>query len=219
MFKRGSVYFLVTSGATGWDPNQGKYATASSITGTWSGLSNFGDGTTYDSQSAYVLPIEGSSSTTYLYMGDRWAGAWSGKVMESRYVWLPLQFPTSTSLTMNWGSNVSIDTSTGAVTASSPAIDTNAYYLLENRNGGKDLNVLNQGTANGDNLEQYIDSGWFSQQWKFVSAGSGYYKIQNRASGKLVGVENGSTADGAIIEMVRRRLDESALANHRQRCG
>lgn len=50
MFKRGSVYFLVTSGATGWDPNQGKYATASSITGTWSGLSNFGDGTTYDSQ-------------------------------------------------------------------------------------------------------------------------------------------------------------------------
>ncbi|MEC0231062.1 RICIN domain-containing protein [Paenibacillus alba] len=200
MFKRNGVYFLVTSGATGWDPNQGKYATATNITGTWSGLSNFGDATTYDSQSAYVLPIEGSSSTTYLYMGDRWAGAWSGKVMESRYVWLPLSFPSSTSLSMSWGSNVSLDTSTGTVTASSPAIDTNAYYILENRNGGKALNVLNQGTADGDNLEQYIDSGWYSQQWKFVSAGSGYYKIMNRASGKLIGVESGSTADGAIIE-------------------
>ncbi|OPH58731.1 beta-xylosidase [Paenibacillus ferrarius] len=200
MFKRNGVYFLVTSGATGWDPNQGKYATATSITGTWSGLSNFGDATTYDSQSAYVLPIEGSSSTTYLYMGDRWAGAWSGKVMESRYVWLPLSFPSSTSLSMSWGSNVSLDTSTGTVTASSPAIDTNAYYILENRNGGKALNVLNQGTADGDDLEQYIDSGWYSQQWKFVSAGSGYYKIMNRASGKLIGVESGSTADGAIIE-------------------
>lgn len=200
MFKRGSVYFLVTSGATGWDPNQGKYATASSITGTWSGLSNFGDGTTYDSQSAYVLPVEGSSSTSYLYMGDRWAGAWSGKVMESRYVWLPLQFPSSTSLSMSWGSSVTIDASAGTISASSPAIDTNAYYILENRNGGKALNVLNQGMADGDNLEQYIDSGWYSQQWKFISAGSGYYKIQNRGSGKIIGVENGSTADGAVIE-------------------
>lgn len=200
MFKRNGVYFLVTSGATGWDPNQGKYATATSITGTWSGLTNFGDGTTFDSQSAYVLPVEGSSSTSYLYMGDRWAGAWSGKVMESRYVWLPLTFPSNTSLSMSWGSNVTIDTSTGSLSASSPAIDTNVYYLLENRNGGKDLNVVGQGVANGDNLEQYIDSGWDSQQWKFVSAGSGYYKIQNKASGKLIGVENGGTADGAIIE-------------------
>ncbi|GGI43810.1 beta-xylosidase [Paenibacillus marchantiophytorum] len=200
MFKRNGVYFLATSGATGWDPNQGKYATATSITGIWSGLSNFGDGTTYDSQSAYVLPIDGSSTTSYLYMGDRWAGAWSGKVMESRYVWLPLTFPSSTSMSMSWGSNVTIDTSTGTVSAASPAIDTNAYYYLENRNGGKALNVLNQGTANGDNLEQYIDNGWYSQQWKFVSAGSGYYKILNRASGKIIGVENGSTADGAIIE-------------------
>ena len=38
MFKRGSTYFLVTSGATGWNPNQAKYATASSISGTWSAL-------------------------------------------------------------------------------------------------------------------------------------------------------------------------------------
>ncbi|XXY35165.1 hypothetical protein WMF04_31225 [Sorangium sp. So ce260] len=30
-FKRNGVYFLLTSGATGWDPNQQKYATASSI--------------------------------------------------------------------------------------------------------------------------------------------------------------------------------------------
>ncbi|WP_241243125.1 RICIN domain-containing protein [Paenibacillus whitsoniae] len=200
MFKRGSTYFLVTSGATGWDPNQAKYATASSITGTWSGLTNFGDSTTFDSQSAYILPVEGSSTTSYLYMGDRWAGAWSGKVMESRYVWLPLTFPTNTSLSMSWGSNVTIDAAMGSISASSPAIDTSAYYLLENRNSGKDLNVVGQGTASGDNLEQYIDSGWTSQQWKFISAGSGYYKIQNRGSGLIIGVESGSTADGAVIE-------------------
>ncbi|MBD0378956.1 RICIN domain-containing protein [Paenibacillus sedimenti] len=200
MFKRNGVYFLVTSGATGWDPNQGKYATATSITGTWSGLSNFGDSTTYDSQSAYVLPIEGSSTTSFLYMGDRWGGAMGSKVMDSRYVWLPLTFPTSTSLSMSWGSSVTIDTATGTITASSPAIDTSAYYLLENRNSGRDLNVRSQGTANGDDLEQYMNNGWYSGQWQFVSAGSGYYKIVNRNSGRLIGVSSGSTADGAIIE-------------------
>ena len=47
MFKRNGVYFLLTSGATGWAPNQQKYATASSITGTWSALTNVGDGTAY----------------------------------------------------------------------------------------------------------------------------------------------------------------------------
>lgn len=60
MFKKGDVYFLITSGATGWNPNQVKYATASSIEGTWSNTINFGDGTTYDSQSAYVIPVEGA---------------------------------------------------------------------------------------------------------------------------------------------------------------
>ncbi len=95
MFKRGSTYFLITSGATGWNPNQAKYATASSIAGTWSGLSNFADATTYGSQSTYVVPVQGSSTTSYLYMGDRWAGAWSGPVNESKYVWLPLSFPSS----------------------------------------------------------------------------------------------------------------------------
>ncbi|MCZ8521315.1 RICIN domain-containing protein [Paenibacillus mucilaginosus] len=200
MFKRGSVYFLITSGATGWNPNQAKYATATSITGTWSGLANFGDSTTFDSQSAYVLPVEGSSTTSYLYMGDRWAGAWGGKVMESRYVWLPLSFPSNTSLSMSWGSSTTIDSSLGTITASSPAIDTNAYYIIENRNSGKGLNVRSSGTANGDDLEQWTNTGLYSQQWKFVSAGSGYYKLVNRNSSKLIGVESGSATDGAIIE-------------------
>jgi beta-xylosidase len=64
MFKRGSTYFLITSGATGWSPNQAKYATATSITGTWSSLANFGNSNTYNSQSTFVLPIEGSSGTS-----------------------------------------------------------------------------------------------------------------------------------------------------------
>jgi hypothetical protein len=43
MFKRNGRYFLLTSGATGWSPNQQKYASSTSIESGWSSLANFGD--------------------------------------------------------------------------------------------------------------------------------------------------------------------------------
>ncbi|MFC4101342.1 RICIN domain-containing protein [Paenibacillus xanthanilyticus] len=200
IFKRGSTYFLLTSGATGWNPNQAKYATASSITGTWSALANFSDATTYGSQSTYVLPVEGSSTTSYLYMGDRWAGAWSGPVNDSKYVWLPLTFPTSTTLAMTWYPKLNIDAATGEVSGVPFAIDTNAYYEIVSRKSNKLLNVRGSSLANGADAEQLTDANLSSQQWRFVDAGGGYYKIQNRASGLILGLTNGNTADGTIIE-------------------
>ncbi len=202
LFKRNEVYFLITSGATGWSPNQAKYATASSITGTWSGLSNFGDSTTYGSQSAYVVPVEGSQTTSYLYMGDRWAGAWSGPVQDSKYVWLPLSFPSTTSLAMNWSSSITMDTVTGVVTGMNgpDVFDPSASYQMISRKSNKLLSVIGGSAANGADLEQRADGGFTSQQWQITDAGGGYVKIINRSSGKLIGVENGSTADGAVIE-------------------
>lgn len=115
MFKRHGYYFLITSGCTGWKPNQQKYAYSASIASGWSDLYDLGDSTTYDSQNAYDLVIQGSSTTSYLYMGDRWAGAWGGKVNESHYVWLPLRFASDTSMTMPWTPEVTIDIATGEV--------------------------------------------------------------------------------------------------------
>lgn len=202
MFKKGDVYFLITSGATSWNPNQAKYATASSIEGTWSNTINFGDSTTYGSQSAYVIPVEGTQTTSYLYLGDRWAGAWSGPVQDSQYVWLPLRFPTGTSLAMDWFDSMNIDTASGVVQGvTTPiVIDPDGYYQLVSRKSNKPLNVIDGATTDGADLEQRADSGASSQQWQLKDAGGGYYKIVNRNSGKLIGVENGATADGAVIE-------------------
>ena len=116
VFKRGSTYFLVGSGATGWTPNQGVYFTAPAITGPWSGPVNFSNGTTYSSQSTFVLPIQGTQTTSYLYMGDRWGPAQGQRINESQYVWLPLRFPTSTTLAMDGRSQITVDTVTGSVT-------------------------------------------------------------------------------------------------------
>jgi hypothetical protein len=88
LFKEQGRYYLITSAATGWDSNQAKYATAMKIAGPWSALQNLGDSTTFDSQSAFVVPVRGSSATTYVYAGDRWQDP---DLASSKYIWLPLK--------------------------------------------------------------------------------------------------------------------------------
>lgn len=94
-------------------------------------------------------------------MGDRWAGAWSGPVQDSKYVWLPLSFPSATSLVMNWASSITIDTATGTVTgiSTSDVWDPNASYQLISRKSNKLLNVIGGSSANGADLEQRADGG------------------------------------------------------------
>jgi hypothetical protein len=109
MFKQGSTYFLITSGCTGWAPNQAAYGTASSISGPWSSLKNLGDSTTYDSQSTYVIPFVGTATTTYIYAGDRWQDP---DLKSSKYIWLPLVL-SGTSLTLNYYDQWTLDLTTG----------------------------------------------------------------------------------------------------------
>ena len=79
-------YYMISSFYTGWAPNQGKYAWADSIEGRWSSLKEIGDDTTYDSQSAFLLNVNGK----LLYVGDRWGGD-GDKYFESGYVVYPLK--------------------------------------------------------------------------------------------------------------------------------
>ncbi|WP_144124178.1 RICIN domain-containing protein [Catellatospora sichuanensis] len=194
LFKRGSTYFMLTSGATGWSPNQAKYATASSISGPWSGWANVGNATTYSSQPTFVLPITGTAGTSYLYLGDRWAGAWSGPVNDSQYVWLPLTFPSSTSMSMNWHPQITIDAAAGTITGISPT-----YYRVTNRNSGRVMDVVSNSTANNAEVKQYTWNGGGNQKWQFEDAGGGYFRIVNQNSGKCLDVANASTANGANI--------------------
>jgi hypothetical protein len=194
MFKRNGVYFLLTSGATGWAPNQQKYATASSVAGTWTALQNAGDNTAYGSQTAYVLPVQGTSTTSYLYLGDRWAGAWNGAVNDSQYVWLPLQFPTNTSLTMNWTPQVSIDTATGVVQGTAGPAEN-----LVARHSGKCLDVTSGSTADSARTLQYTCGSGTNQRFTVQDLGNGYVRIVARHSGKCLDVNGNSTADGATV--------------------
>ncbi|MDP4501697.1 RICIN domain-containing protein [Nonomuraea turcica] len=195
LFKRGNVYFLLTSGATGWNPNQARYATASSISGPWTGWTNVGDGTTFSSQPAYVLPIQGSSTTGYLYMGDRWAGAWGGPVNDSQYVWLPITFPSATSMSLTWYPQITIDTATGVITGSG----STPSYRITARHSGKVMDVVSASTANNAEVKQYPWNGGGNQKWQFQDVGGGYHRLVSQNSGKCLDVAGGSTADGANV--------------------
>jgi Ricin-type beta-trefoil lectin domain-like/Glycosyl hydrolases family 43 len=191
MFKRNGYYFLLTSGATGWSPNQQKYAYSTNIASGWSSLTNFGDGVCYYSQTTFVLPIQGSSTTSFLYLGDRWAGAWGGRVNDSTYVWLPLTFPTNTSLNMSWRNVATIDTATGALGGN------NYVFRLRNANSRLVADVPGFSTEDGTRIMQYADNGGANQKWRLNYDGAGYFKIVNVNSNKLMDVVSGSTADGA----------------------
>ena len=187
LFKRGGVYFMLTSGATGWNPNQQQYATATSIAGPWSAMKNIGDSTAYGSQTAFVLPVQGTSGTSYLYLGDRWGSSFGGTVNDSRYVWLPLTFSNSTTMSMTWSPEVTIDTAAGTVTGTAAT-----YNTLIARHSSKCADVTSQSLWAGAQIKQYDCNGGANQKYWFKSVGSGYYQLMVRNSGLCV-QENAST--------------------------
>ncbi|MEH1098313.1 RICIN domain-containing protein [Micromonospora sp. CPCC 205561] len=194
LFKRGSTYFLLTSGLTGWSPNQARYATASSISGPWSAMTNVGDSTTFRSQSTFVLPVQGSSTTSYLYMGDRWAGAWGGPVNDSQYVWLPITFPSATTMSLSWYPTITLDAANGTITGEAPP-----YYRITNRNSGKVVDVLDMAVTDNAEIRQWSWNGGANQKWEFRDAGGGYFRIVNQHSGRCLDVADASTANNANV--------------------
>jgi Glycosyl hydrolases family 43 len=109
IMKAGTSYFIVNSGATNWDPNQQKYASASSMNGPWSALANIGDATGFDTQSAFIIPVKGTKTTTYIYAGDRWQDP---DLKSSKYIWLPIKV-SGNKLTMDKYDSWQLNVTTG----------------------------------------------------------------------------------------------------------
>lgn len=113
MVKIGGTYYLFGSHLTGWSTNDNQYTTATSITGTWSSWRSFApSGTnTCNTQTTAILPVSGSTTTSYLYLGDRWN---SSNLSDSRYVWEPLTV-NGTTMSITCRTSWTIDTTTGVV--------------------------------------------------------------------------------------------------------
>ncbi len=109
MFKRNGYYYLLTSGCTGWAPNQSSYAWSRSMEGDWSMRYDLGDETTYRSQPTCVIPKRNQETgeTEYWYLGDRWGGG-GENYFKSEYVMLPLKFESDTKMYLDWTEEISL---------------------------------------------------------------------------------------------------------------
>lgn len=92
VFKRRGKYYILSSGCTGWDPNQAEYAVADSMLGQWTVMGNPCSGKdsdiTFYGQSTHVLKIA-EKEDAYIAMFDKWSKT---DLINSRYIWLPIEF-------------------------------------------------------------------------------------------------------------------------------
>lgn len=191
LIKRNGVYFILSSTTSGWDPNQARYGTATSLSGTWSTPQNIGNGTTFDSQPTFILPIEGSQTRSYLYLGDRWMDP---DYQDSKYVWLPLNFPTNNSMTLNWSTRVAVDVTTGALVGSGME-----EVSLKSVHNGKCIDVASAGMADRANILQWSCKSEHNQKWRFNEIAPGEWQIKALHSSRCMDVASGSSEDGANI--------------------
>ena len=89
VFRHGNTYWMITSGCTGWDPNEARMFSAPSIWGPWKQHPNPCRGPkaeiTFGGQSTFVLSYEDG----YIFMADIWRPKFPS---DGRYVWLPIDF-------------------------------------------------------------------------------------------------------------------------------
>lgn len=91
LFRKGDTYYFLGSNLTGWARNDNYYYTAHSLSGPWTqqGLIAPKGTLTWNSQTTFVLPVQGTKETTYVFMGDRWSHP--RQASAATYVWQPLK--------------------------------------------------------------------------------------------------------------------------------
>ena len=100
VFRHGNTYWMITSGCTGWDPNEARMFSAPSIWGPWKQHPNPCRGPkaniTFGGQSTFVLPTDDGK---YIFMADIWRPK---HPIDARYIWLPIDFDKDGVPVINW---------------------------------------------------------------------------------------------------------------------
>ncbi|MDP9033396.1 MAG: family 43 glycosylhydrolase [Myxococcota bacterium] len=109
--KVNGMYFLFGSHLSGWATNDNQYTTASSMAGPWATWKSFAPAgsNTCDSQATSIVAVNGTSGTTYVFLGDRWNPSNLGS---SRYIWQPLTI-SGAAVSMGCAPSWKIDVATG----------------------------------------------------------------------------------------------------------
>lgn len=114
LIKANGIYYIITSGQSGWYPNQAMYSYTTDISNPegWAKLQPVGNNTTFYSQPTNIMEVKAKDgSSQYVYMGDRWK---PDSIGFSTYVWLPLEINHETkTMTMEYEPGWYMDSDTG----------------------------------------------------------------------------------------------------------
>ena len=114
IFKRKGTYWMITSGCTGWDPNEARMFSAKNIMGPWTQHPNPCVGPnkdlTFGGQSTYILEERGTNGRwpkgkakgreeKFIFMADIWRPR---HPIDARYIWLPIEFDKDGTPVVKW---------------------------------------------------------------------------------------------------------------------
>lgn len=129
ILKKGSTYYLFTSGTQNWDSTQTKYRTATSLGGPWSSLTVLPTDPTssnsFNTQADFVIPVTGSQTTSYIYAGDRYSNLTG--VGTGRTAWFPLNFDGNGVPTLKGYGSWFIDTATGTISVPTNYVQNSGF--------------------------------------------------------------------------------------------
>jgi len=121
IIKTGDTYYWFASGLVGWRSSPTRYATAKSLAGPWSDMKPVitepASPDSFNTQHDFVIPVTGSETTTYVYVGDRYS-QWHGEGT-GRNSFLPLEFRDGIP-TLRWYDDWQIDVRTGRFRSNRP---------------------------------------------------------------------------------------------------
>jgi hypothetical protein len=150
LFKYNKKYYMVTSSATGWDPNQAKYWVADDILGEWTDMGDpcidDKDKKTFYTQSTNVINVD-KDSGKFIYMGDRWK---SNNLGDSRYIWLPLEFDSKGKLLIKPYTNWKME-------------DLNNKYSIQLNSELKDTYTSVEDLPKTLNIKVYENGNWINK--------------------------------------------------------
>ncbi|MCI5663176.1 MAG: glycoside hydrolase family 43 protein [Mediterranea sp.] len=102
LFKHDGTYWMITSGCTGWAPNEARLFSAKRIWGPWIQHPTPCVGPdaeiTFKGQSTYILPVAGRRDA-YIFMADSWRPEHPS---DGRYIWLPIRFSPDGTPVIEW---------------------------------------------------------------------------------------------------------------------
>lgn len=205
IFKKDTIYYFLGSNLTSWERNDNYYYTAGSLKGPWikRGLFCSAGSLTWNSQTTFVLPIEGSKETTYMFMGDRWA--FPKQASAATYVWQPLKIEGTSISIPNYQEAWKINTSTGiASTAQSDFKEiTNNEKSVITYSGNWVSDTLSVMSSNEKNACFTI---------KFKGTQIGFYGLARPDGGYarvVITNSKGKTVLSSIVEMYCKYPEQS----------